>query len=352
MMLYRPEMVGCDACAFFDECGGIPQQSIWGCFDHCCSTCQIPQTCDLTCPRHTRLFYDRMGEIGGTFDYVSDPLKVPHIRLPDYVAKIHNGCSRIDPTPESIVALPARELVRKRGFRVSCEYKTPTDVRSAFCLSDKTRFVITCIGEDEDVEAIWQGLRYGRLANDFARIKPAAIVTPNFSFFVDDVPRTHTLYNRKRICLAAQLLSDAGCRVIVPIYALTEQDWAFWFDVLSRNPSMSYIAEEFQTGLSGRREGLLAIRKLAELQSRLDRKFHLVALGARKFTRDIARRFDNYTVLDSRPFMMSHKRRRLKRTTSGRWIEVKSLTARKEPVDHLLQHNIREQRQRIRAEGQ
>lgn len=343
--------VGCAKCAFFKDCGGIAEQSPmfdWGCYTPCMLGCD-PETCDLTCPNNPHLFGARMAEIGGNLGFSGRAMKVPALRMPLHIPKIDNGSGRTQPLNLGAVALPARALIRKSRQQVRGRFKSPSQVRQHFCLSDRTPFVISCISVDDEVEMMWQGLKYGRLAEEFARLKPAAVIVPNFSFFLDDVPRIHTLYNRKRICLAAQILSEAGCRVVIPVSALTPHDWAFWYELLRDNPAMTYVAKEFQTGLLSPVAATRAIQDLAEIQDRLGRPLHPVAPGGGQFSDTLRIYFARHTIIESRSFMMANRRRLAIQTSSDTYAEVFAPTAPGEPIDDLLQQNIKARRRRLRS---
>jgi hypothetical protein len=340
--------VGCAECAFRADCGGIDEkESFWGCYSECFLNCN-PETCDLTCPNNPRLFVKRLEEIEGAFGFSPLALNVPSIQLPQYMPKIHNGSSRQAALNVSVVAIPVRELLRKSGTKISCRFENSWQVRRHFLLSNQTRYIISCISVDEDVEMIWAGLRYGQLATEFARLKPAAIIVPNFSFFIDDVPRIHTLYNRKRICLAARILSEAGCRVIIPLNALTSDDWNFWYELLRGNPTMRYVAKEFQTGLFGPRAATRAIEHLADLQERLGRSLHPVVFAGSRHNNILHTHFNKHTIIESRAFLMATKRRRAIQERSGRYSEVFSPTAVGEAFDELLRWNINTRSKRLK----
>jgi len=231
-----------------------------------------------------------MAEIGGAFGYGPRPLRAPTADLPEYLPKIHNGSARNKRLCVPFAVIPARELLSKCGDRVWCRVHTAAEVRSVFRLGRSTQFVISCVGFDEDVEAVWQGLRFGELGPQLARLEPCAVIVPNFSFFVD-APRPHILYNRKRICMAAEILSDAGCPVILPLLALTSRDWKFWQGVLSTNPAMRYVCEEFLTGLRSECEARAALSHLCALQEALRRPLRPVAIGALRLRPLLALRF-------------------------------------------------------------
>ncbi len=347
-MLLSKNAVGCADCAFRLDCGGIfDKPSIFGCYSECIANCN-PEVCDLTCPNNQRLFSARFAEIEGDFRFSAPPLNVPALTLPRYVPKIHNGSGRLQPLFVPVAAIPARALLQKSGSDISCRFKNPAQVREYFCLSKRTAYIISCVSTDDEVEMVWESLIYGQLAEEWARLKPAAVIVPNFSFFIDDVPRTHTIYNRKRICLAARILSEAGCHVILPLSALTPNDWDFWYQLLQENPAMKYVAKEFQTGLCGPKAGVRAINHLAKLQERLGRPLHPVALGGGRYKNNINIGFDNHTILESRAFILMTQRVRATQNKSGSYSEVSSPTVLGEPTDNLLRHNIKARMDRLK----
>jgi hypothetical protein len=294
----------------------------------------------LTCPNNAELFAERLTEIDGTFSVSAPELNVPLLEFPAYAPKIHNGSGRLRALSVPVAVIPARGLLHKSGNEVSCRFNTLRQVRHHFRISDKTACIISCISTDDDVEAVWDGLKYGCLAEEFARLRAAAVIVPNFSFFIDDVPRVHTLYNRKRICLAARILSDSGCHVIIPLSASTPNDWDFWYALLRENPRMAYVAKEFQTGLCKPTAAKAAIEQLSELQHRLARPLHPVALGGSQFIDSLRLHFERYTIVESRPFLLAAKRQLVVHDLSGRYSEISSPTAPGEPFDALLEQNI------------
>lgn len=349
MNIILKNAVGCADCAFLPECGGLPEKSSLfdGCYSECMDNCN-PESCHLTCPNNQRLYVNRIAEIGGSFDFTSPALKVPAIKLPPYVTKIHNGSGREKNLRLGVAVIPIRELLRKSGANISCRFADASQVRRCFRLPAQAAFVISCISVDGDVEMAWRGLMYGGLSKELAKLKPAAIIVPNFSFFIEDVPRIHTLYNRKRICMAARMLSEAGCRIIAPLNANTAHDWDFWYKLLQENPAMKYVAKEFQTGLSAPAAAKAAIESLAKVQERLGRPLHPVALGAFEFRDILSAHFKHYTIVDSRPFMLAVNRRRTRRTSDGSYEDVFTPTAQDESIDEILQSNIRVRQKRLK----
>ncbi|HET6381997.1 MAG TPA: hypothetical protein VFJ58_01290, partial [Armatimonadota bacterium] len=120
---------------------------------------------------------------------------------------------------------------------------------------------------------------------------------------------------------------------------------------LTENPAMGYVAREFQTGLRGPRAANRAIDDLSELQERLGRPLHPVTLGAGRYAPLLKNHFDGFTILDSRPFMLAARRRRLIQSGHGNYSEVSSPTDPNETIDALLQRNVRERAERFRGKS-
>ena len=338
--------VGCNECAFKLDCGGLEDEasSLWGYFTECVVQSKLT-VCDMTCPNNPQLFSDRMRELEGNFRLTSKALKTLVRSLPAYIPKIHNGSGRIQQLSEKIVVVPIHELLTKSGANISCRFTSAEEVRQFFRLSAKTDYIITCISVDADVEMVWEGLKYQGLSESIARLKPVAVITPNFSFFIQDVPRTHTIYNRKRIHMAARYLSDSGCRVILPLSAGNRNDWEIWYRFLIENPKMKYVAKEFQTGLKNPELALQAIQDLSKIQDLLMRPIHPIAFGGEKYSPILKKHFDNFTVIDSRAFMTAVNRRAISYPL-GKYSERFSPTAPGESIDLLLDANIKEKRAR------
>jgi hypothetical protein len=114
-------------------------------------------------------------------------------------------------------------------------------------------------------------------------------------------------------------------------------DWLYWETFLREHPEVVYVAGEFQTGLARPERGREAIEKVAEIQLRLGRPLHVVAVGASRFRSVLEENFDTWTVLDSVPFMKAVKRRAAARVDLRR---VRWERAVGEDVADLLLHNV------------
>jgi len=195
------------------------------------------------------------------------------------------------------------------------------------------------------LELYWAKRRAQKTPHALLSLRLTAITLPNFSFFTD-APRTHSLWNRKRLMIVAQELTDAGICTIPHLNTLTRADWDFFRDLLKTNPDLKIVAKEFQTGAS-----IEDVERLSWLQDELKRPLHPLIIGAARFVRQVARRFDNFTLVDSNPFMKTHFRMRLSvhpYNNNQRW--TRCPTPRNQPLDALLEHNVRAYEDWVRTE--
>lgn len=160
------------------------------------------------------------------------------------------------------------------------------------------------------------------------------IICPDFSTAVN-LPRLDNLANRRRSLICAEEFSAAGISVVPFFLATHEADWQFWLWFLKEHTQINVIAKEFQTGASRRKVGEWHARALLQLEQKVGRGLHLIAVGGRRFIPMLAH-LQGLTVMDSNPFMKSVKRRRLT-IKNQQW--TASRTAKGAPIDELLNHN-------------
>jgi hypothetical protein len=298
---------GCSNCAFLDVCGGIePEMSLLDCFS---LTCCKKDDCDNVCPNNTE-FTSRMSEIGGLrFDDVP-LLRQRPVELPKYVPMIHHGYSRTVPLDWPIVALETYGLFHHtNGGHYSAKPQTWEDLRRMFCLHPNTQIILRGTAKDQPLERYWAHHTVDRPAEQLAALRVACAIGPNFSHFLD-VPRTDNLFNRKRqlICLAE--ISKAGISAIPHLSANMPSDWAFWRRYLLLNERVRMVAIELQTGNKAREQGIKVIERVKWLENEIGRQLHLLAIGGSQFAAELGIRFNNFTVIDSTPFMKSIYRQR------------------------------------------
>lgn len=329
-------MRNCGACAFLETCGGQANPTLWGCFARCASGCG--DDCDYTCPARPLDFFSHWEEVGGFSPQLQETLPDVSAPLPRYLPVVQHVSNLGEYIPRDMFAIKTSSLLgpraNKNPLQVSLEAQRFKQV-----ISDTTRVVLLSSDVDPFVEGCWRSpsdaqLQYAVLRNE---LDPVAVTTPNFSFFVD-APRTHSLRNRWRIVRLAEELARGGLPPVLHLNADNDGDWDFWTEVLRHSPSSRVVCKEFQTGLKNVARGRKAIDDLARMQDVLERDIHPILAGGGCFAPDAERRFTNYTIADSRPFMETMNRRRLCEF-SGRWESAP--TDPGEPLDQLLEYNMR-----------
>jgi hypothetical protein len=333
----------CAQCAFRAPCGGLHgQQSFGGCFHGCGTDCGGPARCDWVCPAKQD-FVDHVREVGGLDAPPTAVLPLTN-DLPSYVPMVRHGASRGSPLSADVVALSLGDVLGgAERDNYGAGLGSAADVRSRFKIRSDARVVLVCVADDRPLERYWALRASSAVPDKLAGIGLLAVTIPNFSVF-DDAPRTHTLWNWRRMAIVAGELSAAGVAVIPHLNSSQVEDWDRWYTFLRDNPGIAYVAKEFQTGLRARSKGVPAIRSLAELQQRLGRPLHPVVVGGVAYAADLAAHFDRLTFVDSQPFMKAVYRR--KRSRMGRW-EAHPTDGL---VDDLLEENVATHAAHVRAE--
>jgi hypothetical protein len=335
----RRTLVGCSHCHFRSACGGLDgQQRIWGCF----VDCQAGASCDVydwTCPCKPREFIDRLGEVGGTL--ASAPVMISGsgaaiTDLPLYVPMVQHGSRRRTSLKSDVVALPTFEVV---GARRSGQYgpveRTATGLRRRFRVRRDSKVLLVSPVCDRELELYWAKRRVSGILSRLAALNLLGVTVPNFSYFAD-APRTHTMWNRRRLEIVARELDEVGIRVIPHLNALTLADWECWRRLLIDNASIRFVAKEFQTGA-----GLEDVEQLARLQDGVGRSLHPLVIGGARFLRTLRPWFDSFTLVDSQPFMKTMQRKALSRFDEGSQFWNSAPTAATGTLDRLLGNNVR-----------
>jgi len=213
-------------------------------------------------------------------------------------------------------------------------------MRARYRLSAETTLLLLGSGLDRAIERLWHHHVVSDLPERIADLRVALITSPNFSFFLD-APRTHTLYNFRRIAQFSDLLARHGAKVAPHINAQTETDWANWAAYFADRPGLSFVAKEFQTGLRDPNVARRHIERIADIEQRLGRSLHIIAIGGPRYARDLHLRFERYTIISAHPFQKTNKRQRaVMREGDGRCCWIPSRTRPDEPLDALLEHNL------------
>ncbi len=319
--------LGCQHCFAREQCGGLYTTGAFDCFCHCCNN---PDRCTYLCPRNKN-FLATWRDTNGIHVQI-ECLKQSHDSLPQYLPLIQHGSNRTRPLPTPAVALTTFDVTR-RDKRINEMIRDPDALRDKFRLARNTSIVLSSIAPDHELEAYWRERRHRQLVEGIKAIHPTHVIAPNFSLF-RDVPRFDNLANIKRSLVCAEEFSKARLSVIPYVAGITKHDWERWADFLKEHEHVTMVCKEFQTGGKKKTVGDWHIDRLRELQDRLGRRLHIVAIGGRRI-QPLQQQPWGVSVIDSVPFMRTMHRRRL---TSIGWEEVTTLPGA--PLDDLLHHNI------------
>jgi hypothetical protein len=268
--------------------------------------CGQPATCTLACSR-AHNFVRVLEDCGGLSSSGRwDLQQCPAQSLPPYVPMIHHGYRRAEPLDWPIVALPTFAVTRVRTGTGEI-IASADELKLRFRLGQKTRVILVSVDEDQRLEHYWSKRhRYG-LPQALARLGIEQITGPNFSF-PTNVPRTDHLTNRRRTLICCEEFSRAGLSVVPHLNAINQKDWDTWRDVLRDHTDVHFVSKEFQTGGSLAKIGIWHIRQTLELEQRLGRALHLIAVGGARHL-NLLVELSGYTIIDSVPFMKTCFRR-------------------------------------------
>jgi Domain of unknown function (DUF4417) len=318
--------LGCQNCYFRNLCGGT--YSDIDCLADCC---QKPERCETCCPNSDH-FAAVVQDAGGLDARHLWKVKQIKPQLPSYVPLIHNGWGRSSRLKSDLVALTTFDVVKPNQLS---SIDTPHQLRARFKIAKDARVILISVGKDRDLERFWEYMEVSKFAERLAALGIEHITAPNFSFPLNS-PRTEHIVNRMRSLKCAERLSVAGLSVIPHINCYNDTDWDCWRWLLSEHKHLNIVAMEFQTGLRTRCKAEWHLTQLERLKDNIGRDLHLVAIGARRHI-SLMSAFGKFTVVDSVPFVRSHKHR------SGQNLPSGTIVWKQDPkrsVDDLLPSNI------------
>ena len=326
--------LGCGACPHLANCGGFMRNGGgWSCLDLCCNS---PQDCDRVCPNRKADFAFDHAEVGGFGTSDIGPLTTEaSLDLPNYIPCLQGATGRRAPLTAPWVALPLSLVcTRKDRGAYRFRYDSRAQMLGHLRLGLTTRVLLLCIGKDRHLERYWKERLVAEVPAQLAQVGVDAAIAPNFSFFLDE-PLTQHLHNRKRSLICASEFATAGVPPVIYLHALSLGDWKLLGDILQDRPDVRLVCKEFQTGgVQADHSG--KIRRVAELEQRLGRSLHLVAVGGARFVPQLQKYLSSWTVIDSTPYMRTVKRRRASAGVRRlRWTSAKGAS-----LDALLSHNI------------
>jgi hypothetical protein len=335
---------GCDGCELLPQCGGLPYPDWFGCFDRCHSrktpirrdvngaplTGRHSRTaphcanglCDWTCPNNPDVFAERWAEIGGLFDFSHERyLPLNGEKWPRYIPMIRSGPPRFKPLNCDFVALSLYESLRALSPKKG-RYESPgaTEFRRRLAFRDDCKIVLIGVGPDKLIEGFYAKFRELRLAEIFADLNLTAITPPNFSFFLD-VPRPHSLYNRKRMLRVADEFIRHGIPIAPHFNATNKADWDFWIELLRASPELSVYCKEFQTGNRRKTNYDQTISEMIRIQESVGRPLHPILVAGKTPLPGLLPHLASFSVVDSDPSMKTNHRQIL---CDDRWQPIPS----------------------------
>jgi Domain of unknown function (DUF4417) len=322
---------------------------LFGCFYRCSTNPDcLAGNCDWTCPNNARLFWKRSVLIGHLW-------KTPRVEflpinltgIPSYVPLIRPGGHRSQILGTDYVALSLYEALRVFGVNGTYKPLGPKEFRRKLCLRESSKVVLIGVAEDRVIEPFYKKYLAKHIPQLLAGVGITALTAPNFSFF-EDVPRTHTIYNRLRGLEVAEQFLRHEIPVIPHLNALTDGDWRAWAKMLIANPELSYVCKEFHTGNKHGINRQKAVENLARLQDDIKRSLHPIIVGGRSALPLLGMYFGSYTIADSVPSMRTNKRQlAVLQKNRLSWQPIRSAPGA--DLSTLLEHNLRIYRTAIAA---
>jgi hypothetical protein len=259
--------------------------------------------------------------------------------LPHYVPSVLHASRREAALDVPFAAVPVETVFRVVGDRLKAVAPDPLGFREALGLAPATRIVINCVRQDDDIERLWEYWRQDDPPAQMARLGVEAVIGPNFSH-LQGVPKLESVGNRMRHLICVRDLARAGLLAVPHLSVLDPANWDWWTDYLRRNPSVSCVAFEFETGYKKRVEGEDAVARLAAVQTALSRPLHLVVVGGTQYRELVRAHFGAATFIDASPFWNSVFRQRGR--IDGAKLEWDQCPLPKDaPLDALMEENVK-----------
>ena len=327
--------LGCIDCPEKGICGGqTVDGASFSCLDNCCGD---PTTCQIVCP-NAHIYADRVREVQGfQFETPQGPFHSVK-QLPPYIPLFFHGSALKDGVSAPASAIPLYRFFDRHG---DCRFADIEAVRTAFKLQPGSRIILSGVAQDREVEKWWKLERKGRqkaIAN-LRRLGIAMVTTPNFSLIVDR-PRWDDLHSMRRIVLSYHELICEGQPAALHVNGRTRTDFRRWGDYIANHPEVTHIAYEFTTGTRNPGRMMQHTRWLCELSTASSQRLGLFLRGGSMVGGMLAENFD-VSFIDSSPFEKAQHREVAILDEDGNRDWIKHLTDVGQPVDALLEENIR-----------
>lgn len=332
-----PGSLGCQNCVDNGICGGAHKgASFYDCIDYC--RCANKATCDLVCRGNPATYVERLREVGG-LNLLNTPraLEIDVAPLPSMVPFIEHNSARRDTLNFPIVAIPLYRLVDLDLGRL--RFADRGALAKQFGIDPHARLVVSGVGRDRKIERYWALANRPAALAQLQRLDVSLITPPKFSVLTD-VPRTDNLHAMKRIMIAFTEMVQAGLPTALHINARTERDYERWAEVIAARNEVQCLAVEFATGAGRGHRIEWHVARLQELATAAGRPLRLIMRGGARALEPLRLSFETVTMIDTDAFNKTRCRKQASFTEAGKLVWRSSLTAKGEPLDDLLQHNV------------
>lgn len=136
-------------------------------------------------------------------------------------------------------------------------------------------------------------------------------------------------------------LAAAGIPAAIHLNARTDRDWDRWAEFLIAHEEIDTIAFEFATGGARRGRAEWYVEKFAIVAASVPRGLRLVARGGLPYVSRLRPSFERLVYLDTSAFVRTCKRKLAVGRPDGRVAWDHGMTLVGQPLDDLLEHNVR-----------
>lgn len=332
-----PGSLGCHKCVDRGICGGAHKGAgFYDCTDYC--RCANKAACDLVCRGNPAIYVERLREVGG-LNLMNAP-RTPEIDvapLPSMVPLIEHNSARCDALNFPIVAIPLYRLIDLDVGRL--RFADRSALAKQFGIDPHARLVVSGVGRDRKIERYWALANRPAALAQLQQLDVSLITPPNFSVLTD-VPRTDNLHAMKRIMIAFTEMVQAGLPTALHLNARTERDYERWAEVIAVRSEIQCLAVEFATGAGRGHRIDWHVARLQELATAAGRPLRLIMRGGTRALESLRLSFESVMMIDTDAFNKTRCRKQATFTEAGNLVWRSSPTAKGEPLDHLLQHNV------------
>ena len=331
----KTESLGCSACAFRVDCGGLRVDAkVYDCDSFC--RCADRAKCDNVCPNNIDHYVARVQEVGGlNLLGIPPSQRLPKPVFPRSVPLIYHGAKRDAPLELPVAALSLYKLIDRHTGDV--KFETRKALTDYFGLARNTELILSGTHTDPSLERWWALDCRGRVIEKLASMDIKMVTAPNYSLF-DDVPRTDNLYNMKRIALTSLEFLQHGIPTALHVNSRTERDYERWGEFLIEHDEFDFLTFEFGTGAGRKSRIQWHADQLVILAERVNRPLTLVIRGGLSALPILNRAFHGVMFIDTASFVKAQKRQigNFDGTKLG-WTQ--KLTSPGEPIDSLICQN-------------